>query len=1569
MFGRILGHISKRTLQISGIVVLTILVVFFAATRSQVGRDELKRQIENSFNTAFQGHLSIDRLTGNLLYTLYAEHVQLTAPNGELIATIDSVVIEPRWQDLLQRTFSVKSISLHHPVFEISGDENGQLNLNQALQPRARDSVSIGSDWTFKSATLHIENGHLLTRNLGDPNDISGPNRVFDFANASFDDLNLDARIDWDAPHGQIDLLGFSGFLDNGRLRISGQPTQLIIQGPRLSVNNFIFTLGSSTFNLNGFANILQSVDNQDWWDVPFLANLDQSHISFDELKTLFPSIPLSGEATVSALIQGPLADATVSWIRLGTDKSDFELTGMIRGFPDSVSFDVAFSAVNLDPADLKSWLPGSPIESLTMNVLSLKGVSLGSYILDPEQPFLAASGYVDISSDKGSVSTTYEIEGPFDDEMAFDIGLTSNNMDLSYWTSNRAVQTNFNGAFRLIGSGIDPETALAEFRLDLTNAKIGTAFLPAISLTGKIEDGRYQANLVASQPTGSVEIDANGRFGNELFDYALFFKARSFDAGPLVGNDSLATTLNFEAILTGSGLSENDLAGELQITFDTSGVRLGSRTSVISPHSHTLAIRRPGSVGPRITLRGDMADIDVTGEVNLAALSALSAAWLFEFRSALERQGDKRLYGQNESEAPSDDILDSLLWADARIAFEGPLSGKTTNIKSDIIVHDLSIVSAYVPSLPRLESSGTARITVSVGDQDISITASYLADSLRIGGISLGETQLESQITASRNPSIEESLKASLSLVSDSLIVFGQPFQAPTLEFSLQNREGSLTFFTPGARRIDSVVVASRIFLLEDRNEIIFDEINVVGRTTTWQSSGSPTISLYSDAVVVRDAEILQHGPDGLTGQRIMASGTFSSQVQDTLHVQADNVILHEISEILVTSPHLDGRLNAVLEITRADNQPIVAGAVDISQFSLDNRILGDVEIQSRLLAGSPDLGVHLAISPINPTTDIEFFEGESFPSLVANQLEIDGTIRLPNTSRSGISDPGSLSLDVQIESADIFFLEYVFNDLENVVGYFKGGGRIDGTMSNPRFDINLELYDGHFEIPQFELAYDLSGDLGIGVDGIRIDAVQLVDQTGGTALASGMVFFNDYRFFSLGLKFDLDNFQVMDVGASEELPFYGHLWATGTLSLDGPLYDATLRSTDAVVSPNSELFIPVVETALNTDEAYIVFVDSAGHIPNFQQLAKRSFLLGHRPDAERRFLDALDMDLSIFAPNGATIHLVIDPLLGDVINASSTGRIQIQRNEGDFLVFGELLVNGGDYLFTAGEVFVRRFVIEQGGSISWNGDPVNAALDIPAVYRTRASLAGLPGYEDNALGLIPLIVSLQIGGTVESPTVELGLSIDRSRQNVPARIQALEAQLNSPERATEYATSVLLTNTFRLTTDSFGSGTGSQLVFNSVSQLVSSQVNRFINQALPNVDFSFGLQGENAQDLDVTYGVALRLLDERLIIRGEGVYQGSRTNTDNVSTPNDGLQGEFLVEVKLSPRVSVEVFFRREGGILQSATLTNTTGAGLSYQTEFSTWKSFWRKLFGWMTPNATDSNDSVTIDPTTG
>jgi len=554
-----------------------------------------------------------------------------------------------------------------------------------------------------------------------------------------------------------------------------------------------------------------------------------------------------------------------------------------------------------------------------------------------------------------------------------------------------------------------------------------------------------------------------------------------------------------------------------------------------------------------------------------------------------------------------------------------------------------------------------------------------------------------------------------------------------------------------------------------------------------------------------------------------------------------------------------------------------------------------------------------------------------------IENALSINGNVRLPSFAGSY---PGRLDLDAHVDRVDLFFFKYIFKEtLGAVQGYAAGEGTISGSFFQPVFDVQFKISDGRFEVPIIGETYGIESDIHIDDVGIRLEDARISDPSGGEATVTGVLEFNRYRFFTLDLSGSVDELRIMNIASSDILPFYGFLWVSGTFELTGPTFNATLTSSDAVTRSDSDLYIPVVEETAEGDESFIVFEDSLGVIPDFEALAARPFLLSRRPDAERQFLEGLNMDLGIYAPPGSTIHLVIDPLLGDVINAESTGSVQLERVDGEFRTYGELRVSGGDYQFTAGELFTRRFLIQDGGTILWEGDPINARLDIPAAYRTRASLAGLPGSEGQETRFVPVIVNLQISGTVFSPLVDLSLAIDRSNQNVLGDYQGLEAQLNQPDRATEYATSVLLTNSFRLTTESIGTESGSQIAFTSLSQLVSSQLNRFLSEALPNVDFSLGLIGDNAQNLDLTYGVALRLLDERLIIRGEGVYQAADA-ADRVTT-DEGLQGEFIVEIRLNPNVSLEVFFRRESDILEAAELTNTAGAGVSFQTEFTSWR----------------------------
>ena len=177
-------------------------------------------------------------------------------------------------------------------------------------------------------------------------------------------------------------------------------------------------------------------------------------------------------------------------------------------------------------------------------------------------------------------------------------------------------------------------------------------------------------------------------------------------------------------------------------------------------------------------------------------------------------------------------------------------------------------------------------------------------------------------------------------------------------------------------------------------------------------------------------------------------------------------------------------------------------------------------------------------------------------------------------------------------------------------------------------------------------------------------------VSDADGTATLDGSILFNDYDYFSFDLSGQLDELTIIDVPSAEDLPFYGTLRASGEATLTGPLSDATLRSDNARTTPDSELFIPASREGVETGTGFIVFADSTGQIPNLQDLSRRDNILADRPAGEPTFVEGLDLDINVQAPDESTVHLVFDPVVGDVVTAQGAGRVQLQRQEGEFLV-----------------------------------------------------------------------------------------------------------------------------------------------------------------------------------------------------------------------------------------------------------------------------------------------------------
>ena len=49
---------------------------------------------------------------------------------------------------------------------------------------------------------------------------------------------------------------------------------------------------------------------------------------------------------------------------------------------------------------------------------------------------------------------------------------------------------------------------------------------------------------------------------------------------------------------------------------------------------------------------------------------------------------------------------------------------------------------------------------------------------------------------------------------------------------------------------------------------------------------------------------------------------------------------------------------------------------------------------------------------------------------------------------------------------------------------------------------------------------------------------------------------------------------------------------------------------------------------------------------------------------------------------------------------------------------MYGDYTITEGSYLFTLQNIINKRFIIENGSTIQWTGEPLDARLNINAVY-----------------------------------------------------------------------------------------------------------------------------------------------------------------------------------------------------------------------------------------------------------
>ncbi len=1505
---------------VSALLLLGVLL-FVVATRTEIGRNALGRQLEARFASAYHGELAIGRIRGNLRQQVFLSDVRLYDELGRLWLSVDSVVATPHWKALFSRQFRLNRVRVLGPVLTIHEDPG----FNSFLRRRSASAVQA---WTFDSAGLVIEDGAINAASTK----ARGPFWAQALREVSLSDLSARAEIETGPNVQHLKVVALSAFIAEKELPIHSLNLQLDATEDSIRVGHLDLRLGA-THILCERAAVRRNADAglDDWQAV-----LSESEVDLAELRWLLPWKAPEERILIAARLSSSGGTVRVEDASLGWRDSRVLGHTTVRRFADSLQLTLDLLPSVIDIADLESLLPeeAAPSWVLTSSPIQLTVGASGAWRDSVLHLEAAASG----QALSGAFELGASLQGSANAGWVYEFAIDADSLAIP---PAGALLT---GATRIAGSGTAWDNLDASMTSVLGPSRVGGHQIDSLTATATIAHGReLQATVYARRGRQSAHVTAQATLPLQDARFVAELRTAHLDIGPLVARDSVETAITGTFTATGQGLHWKTLEGVATAQIDHADLRAGSRRWSIPEHQLTVRANPPGTGAPRLIIDGDLAQATLRANAQLPVLKALAATYAAAVRESLGRQRMKQWANAGQQPDipppawPPQSVTRSRTGARQALRAAGI---QRASVSLDLGIARADWVGAYLATVaglpyPLAQTMGDA----TASDHLARLSVDADADAIAVAGSwsDASTAGLELELTAAMEAPLETSLEGSVMVQIPDYEAHGITIDSPRAIARFAHGQVATLLRTGADERFGPAQLDLTLTILDDRYRVTLDSGTVDIAGQRWHLAPGQVADLYWDAV---DFSGLATTGTDLHVQHVRVDGLATSGADSERRVAAsfEGFSLEQLSEVLEWRHTLGGTLDGALTWSSKTG---VAGLVIVDTLRIGNHVAGGLRATSQLNAGAEDVDLTVSLSPLHG------------PGIRQNNIVIAGTMR-PSVS----SDSGRLNLAVDIRRLDALFIEELIPATRDARGLITGSGAVRGTISQPVFAADLEIPFLRFELPKQNLLLEADGHAAVDRRGVHFERLAVRDSTGGLADIDGWLLFNDYRFLSFNAKGEFRDFQVMNVPHySRDLDWYGVVWASGNVTLTGPLDNAVLSSSNITTSPRSEFNFPIRARRNAIDPGFITYREPGANPSELPSETRRTSILAPRPATEREFGAGLNVDLYVTAPEGSTIRLVIDPLLGDVITGRGTARVHLLLREGVMRTHGSFGVTSGDYLFTAGELFARRFLIQE-GTIRWTGDPLDPQLDFQAEYRTRASRSGLPEDIGGTLNSsLPLIVDLDIAGVLNAVEVDLSIALDQ-RNDAISDAPLLEAYLNQPDRTAQHATSVLLTNSFLLSAEGTRTEmlTGSAL--NSVSQLATGHINRYLSHVLPNADFALGLvSDETAEDLDISAGVALTLLDERLLIRGYGVYRGHQVDQPT----NQGLEGEFVVELRLNPNVSVDLFYRREGDALSESVITSETGVGLNYRTQFDSWRTLWSRVIG---SSAAEPADTVAL-----
>ncbi len=323
------------------------------------------------------------------------------------------------------------------------------------------------------------------------------------------------------------------------------------------------------------------------------------------------------------------------------------------------------------------------------------------------------------------------------------------------------------------------------------------------------------------------------------------------------------------------------------------------------------------------------------------------------------------------------------------------------------------------------------------------------------------------------------------------------------------------------------------------------------------------------------------------------------------------------------------------------------------------------------------------------------------------------------------------------------------------------------------------------------------------------------------------------------------------------------------------------------------------------------------------------------------------LKMDMFLNITPQTEIQLVMDKKVGDIISANGKGKMHLLYDtDGSFGIYGKYIIDNGNYLFTMQDVINKRFTIDPGSEITWDGKMDDAKINLKAVYHVDAKLWDLLQQLDSTeaekykkLSKVDCIINLD--GSLYNPDISFDIKLpDESiatRELVNQMISP-EATGNNEELNKNFV-SLLVLGRF-MPPSGYESGANPNVLTHNTYEMLAEQLGNILNNMIDQVEIGVDWNpGDNLTTQEVAVALSYSALDDRLIIDGKfGAGGGSRQ-----AGARERIVGDVKVEYKLTKdgRIRAKVFNRTNYYDPLTRKAPYTQGIGISYRKDFNSFK----------------------------